>query len=135
MKRYAAVMSVTAIALLTGCGTFTYDRVPTGNVLGTLNSTANYDVIGDAKGTAKGTTCCGFIPWDSSDQKHGIIGQEAPLVRDPVMSEAYYNAIQSVPTADALMTPRYEKTVVNNFFTQDITVTVKAKAIRVNNSK
>lgn len=43
-----------------------------------------------------------------------------------------YNAIESVPTADALLAPRFASKMSNSIVYVEETVTVKGKAIRYN---
>jgi hypothetical protein len=51
-----------------------------------------------------------------------------------VMQEHFspYNAIESVPTADALLAPRFASKMSNSIVYVEETVTVKGKAIRYN---
>ena len=120
---------VCAMAGLTGCVTH-YNSAPYGSVpLEELKTTATYDVIGDAKGTATGGRLFGFIPIGGE----GNFGQVGNMIQlSPVARSAVYNAIESVPTADALLAPRYVRKISNYIVYTEETITVKGKAIRYN---
>jgi hypothetical protein len=96
-----------------------------------MNTSATYDIIGDAKGTATGASLFGIIPI-GGERKVGSIG--GVMVFDPVEQAAIYNAIESVPTADSLMWPRFQVETKNYIVYVEKTVTVKGKAIRFNTS-
>ena len=51
-------------------------------------------------------------------------------IQNPVMAAAVYNAIESVPDADALLAPRWECVKKNYVVYSEATYTVKGKAIR-----
>ena len=53
----------------------------------------------------------------------------------PVEAAAIYNAIESVPGADALISPRFHRDIVDylGFYRTEV-VTVTGKAIRINPS-
>lgn len=124
-------MMVLASAMIgtTGCVS-SFNRMPQGSVaLAPLTTTATYDIVGDATGTAKGGWLFGFIPVVGED-KYGQMGNT--LVTSSVEREAMYNAIESVPTADALLAPRFSSTHSNYLVYRSKTVTVKGKAIRYN---
>jgi len=137
MKIHQMAVILVVVSSLTGCASY-FNHAPNAGELGiglSASSSVTYDVIGDAKGTASGQLCCGIIPIGLNN-KFGAVGAGAPLIRpqDQFLSEAYYNAIQSVPSADALVAPRYEMTL-SGFPIIDVSVTVRGKAIRINNSK
>lgn len=120
---------VCAMAGLTGCVTH-MNSAPYGSVpLEQLKTTATYDVIGDATGTATGGKLFGIIPI-GGEKKYGQVGSMIQL--NPVAKSAVYNAIESVPTADALLAPRYVHKISNYVVYIEETVTVKGKAIRYN---
>lgn len=133
MKRVLSLaVLTTGMALLSGCVSY-INQVPGAAVpLKPLESTATYDVLGDAKGTATGAYLFGFIPL-GMESKSGSIGYGLSMA-DPVQQIAVYNAIESVPTADALIAPRFDATVSNYIIYREKTVTVKGKAIRYNPS-
>lgn len=130
MKKACFSMAVVcAMAGLTGCVTH-MNSVPSGAVpLEELKTTATYDVIGDATGTATGGKLFGLIPI-GGENKFGQVG--GMIQFNPVAQAAIYNAIESVPTADALLAPRYVRKVSNYVVYCEETVTVKGKAIRYN---
>lgn len=120
---------VCALVGLTGCITSS-ERIPGGKVpLEALKTTATYDIIGEATGTATGGKLFGFIPI-GGENKFGQV--DGMMLVNPVDQAAVYNAIESVPTADALLAPRWAKKVSNYFVYAEETVTVKGKAIRYN---
>ncbi|MDD4016518.1 MAG: hypothetical protein PHV28_01115 [Kiritimatiellae bacterium] len=123
--------AITAVSL-TGCVGYR-NSVAQGNLVLDINTTATYDVIGDAKGTATGATLFGFIPI-GGENKGGSIGASGMMMLGPVEQAAIYNAIESVPTADSLMWPRFQVEVANYIVYSEKTVTVKGKAIRFNPS-
>jgi hypothetical protein len=126
-------MTILASAMIgtTGCVSYS-NRMPQGGVaLEPLKTTATYDIVGDATGTAKGEWLFGFMRVGGED-KSGQMGNG--LVTSSVEGAAMYNAIESVPTADALLAPRFSSTHSNYFFYRSKTVTVKGKAIRYNAS-
>jgi hypothetical protein len=121
---------VGVLACLTGCVTNT-NRMPLmGSIpLEELKTQATYDVIGNAIGTSSGGKLFGII-WVDKENKIGQLS--GSLLVNPVDSAAVYNAIESVPTADALIAPRWSRKVSNYIFYVKETVTVKGKAIRYN---
>jgi len=130
MKK-SCFMMVLASAMIgtTGCVS-SFNRMPQGSVaLEPLKTTATYDVIGDATGTATGGKLFGFIRVGGED-KYGQLGNI--FLVSPVEKAAAYNAIESVPTADALLAPRFESKHANYLVYSSETVTVKGKAIRYN---
>lgn len=103
-----------------------------------MKSTATYDIIGDATGTSTGAMLFGFIPI-GCENKYGEMGQPFYAggfvkFQSPVEAAAIYNAIESVPTADAIMAPRFVREGSNYIVYRKETVTVKGKAIRYNKS-
>jgi len=120
---------VFAMTGTTGCISY-YNNAPAREVgLDSLKTTATYDIIGDAMGTATGGKLFGFISIGGED-KYGQLGNM--ILVSPVEKAAVYNAIESVPAADALMSPRFEKKRSRYFVYSEETVTVKGKAIRYN---
>jgi len=123
------------VVLSTGCTTM-IARVPGAGVpLAEVKTTATYDVLGPVKGSATGATLFGFIPIGSGgDTKIGSIAAGFQRPMPPVEGAAVYNAIESLPGADAIIAPRWHVTVNNYLIYQEKTVTVNAKAIRYNPS-
>jgi hypothetical protein len=131
MKNVSALFIVTVVAVsLTGCVSYK-STAPQGTLTLDMNTPATYDIIGDAKGTATGAALFGLIPI-GGEKKVGSIG--GVMVFDPVEQTALYNAIESVPTADSLMWPRFQVETKNYIVYTEKTVTVKGKAIRFNTS-
>ena len=130
MRKYCFMaMLAAALSGATGCVSC-FNRAPKTEVaLEPLKTTATYDVIGEATGTASGGKLFGFIHVGGED-KYGQLG--GTFTVSPVEKAAMYNAIESVPTADALLAPRFEAKHANYFFYSSETVTVKGKAIRYN---
>jgi len=117
--------------MMTGCISYG-NRAPSAGVpLEDLKTTATYDVIGDATGTSTGAVLFGIIPI-GGENKSGQLG--SMILVNPVEKAAVYNAIESVPTADALLAPRFNTKVSNYIVYKEQTVTVKGKAIRYNPS-
>ena len=106
----------------------------TGVPLGEISTSATYDIIGPAKGTATGASLFGFISI-GGEKKFGSIATGKLGPKNPVVQNAIYNAIQSVPTADALIAPRWNTQVKNYIIYKESTVTLEGKAIRYNPSK
>lgn len=127
-----ACLSLGAVCILlgmTGCVSY-MNSAPYGFVpLEEMKTTATYDVIGEATGTATGGKLFGFISVGGENKSGQLAGT---LQVNPVVRAAIYNAIESVPTADALLAPRYTTKVSNYIVYKEETVTVKGKAIRYN---
>lgn len=103
------------------------DSVP----LEELKTSATYDVLGEATGTSSGGKLFGLFRLGGERKVGQLSGS---FLVNPVESAAVYNAIESVPTADALIAPRWSKEVSNYIIYMSETVTVKGKAIRYNTS-
>lgn len=129
---FAAIAS--AAIVISGCVSYS-SVAPMGGVgavqLAELKTTATYDIIGDATGSATGGRLFGFIPI-GGENKVGQVG--SMMVFDPVVRAAIYNAIESVPAADTLLAPRYSVKSSNYIVYSEQTVTVKGKAVRYNKS-
>jgi len=125
-------MVVTATLVISGCKSYT-STAPLGAVAvcAELKTTATYDIIGDATGSATGGRLFGLIPI-GGENKFGQIGSRFNV--NPVVRAAVYNAIESVPTADTLLAPRYSIKSSNYIIYIEETVTVKGKAVRYNTS-
>lgn len=125
------LLVLSLVALLgAGCAS-THVAVPGGTPLGGMATSASYDVVSDAEGNAEGTVILGFIYL--GDDERGSIGFGGPIsLVDPVESAAVYDAIASVPGADAVIAPRFVNESTNYILWRTQRSTVKAKAIRIN---
>lgn len=131
MKTLTALcVTVVSAMALTGCTSYK-SSVPQASLGLGMSTTATYDVIGDARGTATGATLFGFIHI-GGERKAGAVG--GMMLLDPVEQAAVYNAIESVPNADSLVWPRFHVESSNYIVYSERTVTVKGKAIRFNPS-
>ncbi len=123
------IAMMAGVGCFTGCSSFS-NRITQRDVgLDLLRTTATYDIIGDATGTATGGKLFGFISI-GGENKYGQLGNM--MLVSPVEKAAVYNAIESVPTADALMAPRFVSKRSNYIVYSEESVTVKGKAIRYN---
>lgn len=128
------VGSVLMLLALTGC-TMMQTSIPgIGAPLDDIKTQATYDVIGPAKGTATGATLFGFIPIGGEKNFGTIATGGFQRYVDPVVANATYNAIASVPTADAIIAPRWSAKTDNYIIYQERTVTLEGKAVRVNSN-
>jgi hypothetical protein len=100
--------------------------------LAELKTTATYDVIGPATGSASGTILFGFIALGVPNE----VGTVTPSVcLNPIKNAATYKAIESVVDADALVAQRWHIETTDNWVIyKKVTATVKGKAIRYNSS-
>lgn len=135
MRKWCSLAFVAGFVCVFSSGCMSMSKVaPTSGVpLEALKTTATYDVLQDTEGTSTGAVLFGFIPI-GVENKNGVIATGVPTVMDPVSRAAVYNAIEAVPTADAMLAPRWNKIVKNYFIYKELTVTVKGKAIRYNPS-
>lgn len=135
-KLLKALMCVIVVSMFAGCVSMS-SSIPTAYVpLEDVKTSATYDVIGPAKGTSSGGFLFGFIPV-GVEQKMGTIGggsMQEMRFYTPVQRAAIYAAIESVPTADAMIAPRFDTVTKNYIIYAEQTVTVKGKAIRYNAS-
>ena len=115
-----------------------------------MDTTATYDVIGPAEGEYTRGYLFSLIPlkdWFSTSQGTIVAPMPSPPSPYGIFSVfgmlfsgcfekawAIYNAIESVPDADAIMAPRYHTTSSNYILYREVTVKVKGKAIRFNAS-
>lgn len=100
-----------------------------------LKTTATYDVIGPATGSASGTVILGFIVLGVPSEI-GVVNTGVPTVSiNPIQNAASYKAIESVENADALVAQRWHIETTDNWIVyKKVTATVKGKAIRYNPS-
>jgi len=104
-----------------------------------MASCAKYEIIGDATGTASGSTLLMLFNIGGDNSTGSVVTSSAVPrigVVDPVNASAIYHAIESVPGADAIMAPRY--TVAQNgipFIFSARTVTVKGKAVKYSSAE
>ena len=133
-RSMALVVAILACGVLvSGCASVA-TSIPAAEVgLEDLKTMATYDVIGPAEGEATGGYLLFFIPI-GIERKSGTVGWGTRLA-DPIRSAAVYNAIESVPEADALIAPRYHATIRNYIIYVKKTVRVKGKAIRFSTVK
>ena len=124
-----ALIMVNGALLLGGCASFSNKIAQQDIPLEMLRTTATYDIIGDATGTATGGKLFGFISI-GGEEKYGQLGNM--ILVSPVEKAAVYTAIESVPTAAALLAPRFSSTRSNYLIYSEESVTVKGKAIRYN---
>ena len=133
MKKFSVIVCIALVSMfVSGCMTHSNNLPGTGAPLGEIGTTATYDIIGDAVGTASGGTLLGFISI-GVEPKNGQIAGGYPIL-NPIASAAVFNAIESVPSADAIMAPRFSTKTKNFVIFSESTVTVKGKAIRYNPS-
>lgn len=100
-----------------------------------LKTSATYDVIGPATGTASGTVILGFIALGVPNEAGAIATGTPSVSLDPIKNAATYKAIESVKDADALVAPRWHIETTDNWVVyKKVTATVKGKAIRYNPS-
>jgi len=158
---YGWVAVCLAMALCAGCVGYRSSAPAACMPLRNAKTTASFDVIGNAEGSASGGTLFGFIAI-GGERKSGRLGSIPsdekrmdtkkvvstvffpPLIlywwktssgsMDPVEQTALFNAIESVPSADMLLMPRAHVERSNYIVYSEKTVTVKGKAIRLNKS-
>ncbi|MEI8206151.1 MAG: hypothetical protein WCG03_04675 [Kiritimatiellales bacterium] len=100
-----------------------------------LKTTATYDVIGPATGSASATIILGFIALGVPNEVGAIATGTPSISLDPVKNAATYKAIESVANADALVAPRWHIETTDDWVVyKKVTATVKGKAIRYNPS-
>ena len=138
MKIMKVVVGFMCMGVVGGCVSMT-SSIPKADLkLKEIETKATYDVIGPAKGTAAGGTVFFLFPI-GTEKKMGAVGSSlmdwrSGAMYTPVQKAAIYNAIESVPGADALIAPRFDSVRKNYIIYQEETVTVKGKAIRINSS-
>lgn len=137
-SRFVGVLIVAMVVagLGTGCTSLrnvTQEKDPSLYV----RTRATFDILGPVEASAEGAYVLGFIGI-GIENKTGCIGSGlAPAFYTPVQKVAVYNAIESMPEADAIIAPRWEIKRSNKylFFYVEEKVTLKAKAIRYNTSE
>ena len=131
MRRALSTVLLSAmLVVFAGCTSYS-SVLPRSTVpLENLATTATYDVIGPAQGTSSGVLLFGFIPV-GVEKKCGVVAGSRPIL-NPVLRAAIYNAIESVPDADALLAPRWHIESKDYFIYRELTATVKGKAVRFN---
>lgn len=133
--RAMLITTILAVGLSTGCSSLhnsMEDKAP--SLL--LRSEATFDILGPVEASAEGAYLFRVFGL-GIENKTGCIGSGlAPSFYTPVQKVAVYNAIESMPEADAIIAPRWEITRKNKylFFYVEEKVTLKAKAIRFNTS-
>ena len=138
--RLLGVVAASAmVGLLSGCTSLRSSVPEISEVpMAKIHTTATYDIIGDAVGTTSGTYILGCIPV-GIEHKTGFIidgrsrtDRRLAVLHTRIESVAIYNAIESVPGADAIIAPRWHVETVRHLFHKTITATVKGKAVRYN---
>ncbi len=139
-KIYSVLFVCLSAALLSGCTSMS-TRLPRADA-GSVPQNADFstEIIGEAEGESSGMRIL-FIFSIGVERKHGEIEKDhSTLVmgdmpserfrlRDRVEAAAVYNAIESVPEADALLAPRFSRTRRNYILFARETVTVTGKAV------
>jgi hypothetical protein len=125
-----------------GCGTVRYDHAPgRGLPLDPLKTTATYEIIGPTEGSSGGTSFLGGLFKSGFEDKCGDWGQEFrgsglggfwSGAKGMALNAAQYNAIENLPEADALLSPRWTIEETNYFLYSTVKATVKGKGIRYN---
>ena len=157
-KPVVATCLLCVLGMLAGC-TAMSNSVPGASVpLEGLDTSASYEIMGPAQGTSTGGVLFWFIPI-GRENKSGVVATQLAQAQktkvnfanpfwpfawlansvstrtsatlDPIMSAAIYNAIESVPDADALLAPRWQATKKSYFIYSERTLTVKGKCIRI----
>lgn len=130
MKLLNIIAIAATAAGLAGCQT-SYNAIQSAGSpsvsLAPMATQASYEILGDAKGTSSGAILFGVFKLEGED-KSGSVGMR--FLKDPVKDAATYNAIESVPGADAIIATRSEREVTDWIIYKKETVTVKGKAIR-----
>lgn len=124
------------IGLVTGCSSL-HNSIPERAPVLNMQSTASFDIIGPVEASAEGAYLFRVIGLGIENKTGSIGSGPVPSFYTPVQKVAVYNAIESMPGADAIIAPRWEITRTNKFlfFYTHEKATVKAKAIRFNVSK
>ncbi len=131
------LLMVTSITMFTiiGCSGLS-TAIPEGQPELKISTNTTWEVIGSAEGSSSGVMVLGIIPIGMENKAGFIAGRTNyfraydPIAHNRVMRAAIYNAIESVPDADALIAPRYEAKTRNFLLFQTQSITVKGKAIR-----
>jgi hypothetical protein len=121
-------------ALLGGCKTI-YNHTPGRSVtLDGLKTAGTYDVLGPTQGTSGGTSILFGLFTAGFEDKSGDWGGEAGGRggRSRALSAAHFNAIESLPEADALLASRWVVEEENFLLFSTFKATVKGKGIRYN---
>jgi len=149
-----AVSLLAVVGLVAGCSSMA-NSVPGVGVPLWIDTPDSFEIIGRVQGTSTGGYLFGFIPIGVENKTGAIAsapsggGQppggilrsifpfnliiaaaSSPGGYDPVARAAVYNAIESVPNADALLAPRWNSLKKNYIIYSEKTVTVKGKAVR-----
>lgn len=113
-----AIMLLTCLVLLTGC-TSMQTKIPQVAFSPVSNHSIDYEVIGNTEGTACKTSFALYpIPifWGGGD----------------AMQEANYKAVEAVPNADAIISPRIKEEIYRvGIWYKRKCVVIKGKAIKL----
>ena len=139
MRSVSKIMCLSAvlglIVMSSGCKSMKAIVPGEGLPLADIKTTATYDVIGPATGTASGQIILGFIALGVPNEAGAIATGTPAICLDPIKNAATYKAIESVVDADALVAPRWHIETTDNWIVyKKVTATVKGKAIRYNPS-
>jgi hypothetical protein len=117
-----------AVMLAVGCQSTTivpnYSAPPIN-----LQPIAAPELVGDATGSSEGTIILGFITL-GVPSKYGSLPGAGMLPACKIERNALYNALQKVPTADALVCPVMTIDETNYFVFKKKKVDVRAKAVK-----
>lgn len=122
------VLALGLVLLTAGCTTATIPGVPFGRLDFQSLSSSEYKILGDAEGTGHAGHVL-FIPFGDTGIRGCIGSMFQPA--GSAYSAAMYNAIESVPGADAILLPRSNGKTVEFLLFGESTVTVKGKAIKI----
>ncbi len=128
MQKFLLVGSISCLLLTAGCVSKSSSIPNVGTPDIPFSTTATVDVLGPAQGISSGGVLFGFIPIGCENKS----GSSGGYITDPITKAAIYNAIESVPGADALISPRYKSDTISYIIYKKRTVAVKGKAIRYN---
>jgi|GEM_PF-2844804 len=103
---------------------------------------SDYEVMGDAKGSSQSETFLGFITIVDSSFSIDLFGfmktfiPPSTIAKHELSQNAIYDAVKSVPGADAVIAPTYRVSSFNiPFLYGKATLQVEAKAIRLKEHK
>ena len=139
MKRNVVlVLAVSLLGIMIGCKSSSCSMPGHGAGsfgLAEIQTDATYDIVGPIEGSGSHTYILGFIPTClfSSDKKCGtFVGASCPFRAPFAVQEAAYNAIESNPEVDAILSPRWH--VESNWYLLFSTskATLKGKGVRYN---
>jgi len=135
MRNLTLLLALGASIILIGCSSMGNSMRETAYSVEFPLGPDDYEIIGEVQGSATVTTIFYFIRVGAKSQTGDItvVGNVTPIfLADIAKQNAIYNAIASVPDADALIFPKFEtKTSSFPILYKTKTVKVRAKAIRL----